>query len=58
MDTTKINAVYDQDTYRYHRFLIQESEGIKGSLYINKDADVPDEITVKLKTKLEMQNQS
>jgi len=49
--TTKIKAIYDKDTFRCHRYLIEENQGIKGSLYINKDADVPNEIVIELKVK-------
>lgn len=38
---TKIIAIYDKDTFRCHRYLIEEKEGIKGSIYIDKDKDIP-----------------
>ena len=49
--STKIKAIYDKDTFRCHRYLIKEAEGIKGSLYIDKEAEIPEEITIILKAK-------
>jgi len=47
----KIKAQYDKDTFRCHRYLIEESEGVKGTIYIDKDKDVPKEIVIKLMVK-------
>lgn len=48
---TQITAIYDQDSKRYHRFLIVEGQGITGTIYIPKDVKVPDSVTIQLKTK-------
>jgi hypothetical protein len=43
-------ATYDSDSKRYHRFMIDEGQGITGTIYIPKDKKVPDSITISLKT--------
>jgi len=48
----KVDAIYDQDSRRYHRFLIDSNaEGIVGNIYVSKEKPVPDEIIIQLKTK-------
>jgi hypothetical protein len=44
-------AIYDSDSKRYHRFLIDQGQGITGTIYISKDMKVPDSVTIQLKTK-------
>ena len=44
-------ATYDSDSKRYHRFLIDGSQGIIGTIYVSKDKEIPDSITISLKTK-------
>ena len=51
MDTQEIIAVYDKDTFRCHRYLIEEIDGIKGSLYFDKDSDIPEKLIIELKVK-------
>jgi hypothetical protein len=46
---TQISATYDQDSKRYHRFLIDEGQEITGTIYIPKDKEVPDRVTISLK---------
>ena len=46
-------ATYDQDSKRYHRFLIGGDQEITGTIYIPKDKEVPDRVTISLKTKEE-----
>ena len=49
MDTVK--AHYDKDTFRMHRFLIDEGQIVAGSLYISKELkgqDIPTEVLVQL----------
>ena len=47
----KIQAVYDKDTFRCHRYLIEETHGIKGTIYVDKDIDVPKEVIVTMVVK-------
>jgi hypothetical protein len=46
----KITATYDKDSKRYYRFYIDKGQGIVGNIYIPKAEDIPDEITILLKT--------
>jgi hypothetical protein len=46
-------AIYDRDSKRYHRFLIDGGKGITGTIYIPKDMKVPDSVTIQLKTQKE-----
>lgn len=48
-----IVAIFDDDSKRFHRFIISEGQGVAGSIYIPKGAEIPDFITVKLQTKAE-----
>ena len=49
---TKIIATYDKDTFRAHRYLIDEGQKIKGTLYIPKDIEkVPKEVVIEFKVK-------
>jgi len=51
-DKITITATYDKDTLRTHRYLIDEGQEIRGTLYVPKDMDsVPKEITIELKVK-------
>lgn len=47
----EITAVFDDDSKRFHRFIIREAEGIAGTIYVSKDSQVPDVVTVKLRTR-------
>lgn len=52
MDTVK--AHYDKDTFRTHRFIIDEGQIVKGTLYVSKDIkaqDIPTEVVVQLRNK-------
>ena len=52
METVK--AHYDKDTFRMHRFLIDEGQIVKGTLYVSKDIkakDIPSEVVVQLTEK-------
>jgi hypothetical protein len=46
----KLTATYDQDSKRFHRYVIDEGQGIVGNIYIPKNEDVPDEIAISLET--------
>jgi hypothetical protein len=48
----KVNAFFDDDTKRMHRFLIETNpQGITGSIYVPKDRAVPDTVTISLRVK-------
>jgi len=51
MTTKPITATYDQDSKRYHRYIIDEGQGIAGYLYIPKNSDVPKQLIIKLRVK-------
>ena len=53
----QIHATYDRDSKHFHRFLIDEGQGITGTIYVLKDEKVPEAIQVDLKTK-EVQGKS
>ena len=47
----ELTATYDQDSKRYHRFMIDEGQGIAGTIYIPKDKKVPESVTIFLRTR-------
>lgn len=47
----EITASYDQDSKRYHRYVIDEGQGIVGNIYVPKGREIPKELTIKLKVK-------
>lgn len=47
----KITATYDQDSKRFHRFLIDAGQVVTGAIYLPKNEPVPDTVTIRLKTK-------
>lgn len=47
----EITATYDRDSRRYHRFLVDDGQKIKGAVYLPKSEPVPDTVTILLKTK-------
>ena len=49
----EIVAVFDDDTKRCHRFSIDETQGIKGTIYLPKDKVVPSTLVICLLTKAE-----
>lgn len=49
----QITVTYDRDSKRYHRFLIDEGQGITGTIYVPKEKEIPDTITIHFKTKEE-----
>ncbi|NIO83946.1 MAG: hypothetical protein GTN68_25660 [Candidatus Aminicenantes bacterium] len=46
-----MTATFDRDSKRFHRFIIDEGQGIVGMVYVPKGEDVPDEVTVVLETR-------
>ncbi len=53
----KLTATYEQDSKRFHRFSIDDGQGITGAIYVPKTEPVPDTVTIRLKTKGESQRQ-
>ena len=47
----QISATFDKNSKRYHRFLIDEGQDVKGAIYVSKEKSVPDKVTIQLKTK-------
>ena len=41
LENAEIVASYDQDSKRYHRYMIDEGQGIVGNIYIPKGKDIP-----------------
>ena len=51
-DKVEVTATYDQDSKRYHRYIIDEGQGIVGNVYVPKDVKAaPKEIVLKLRVK-------
>ena len=46
----QLTATFDQDSKRYHRFKIDEGQGVTGSIYIPKGKEIPDKVTIRLLT--------
>jgi len=47
----EMRATYDKDSKRYHRYVIDEGQGIKGALYIPKEGHIPKEVVIRLRVK-------
>ena len=53
----KIQAVFDDDSKRFHRFLIESNQwGVMGSIYVPKAKEVPSGINIRLLTKAEKED--
>jgi hypothetical protein len=52
-----ITATFDDDTKRMHRFIIDEGQGIQGSIYIPKGSEVPDVVSIKLRTRANVERE-
>jgi len=48
---TQVTATYDRDSKRFHRFIVDEDQGIVGNIYCPKGETVPKEVTIVLKSK-------
>jgi hypothetical protein len=46
----EITATYNRDSKRYLRYMIDEGQGLTGTIYIPKDKEVPDNVIISLKT--------
>ncbi len=44
----EIQAVFDQDSKRFHRFTITGGQAVSGSIYIPKGSKIPDLLTIRL----------
>ena len=51
MSDKAITATYDRDSKRYHRYIIDEAQGIVGNLYVPKDSEIPPKVIITLKVK-------
>ena len=51
MSNKKLIATYDQDSKRYHRYIIDEGQGIVGNIYIPKEDDIPKQVVINLRVK-------
>jgi hypothetical protein len=49
-----VTATYDRDSKRYHRYLIDDGQGVTGTVYIPKNKEqIPEEIVIKLREKIQ-----
>lgn len=46
-----ITASYDKDSKRYHRYIIDEGQGVVGNIYIPKDSEIPPKVIITLRAK-------
>ena len=47
-----VKATYDQDSKRYHRYIIDEGQGIVGNIYIPKTVEsAPIKVIIELQVK-------
>ena len=51
----EVVATYHHDSKNFHAFVVDESQAVKGSIYVLKDSAVPDVVVVSLKTKGEIE---
>ena len=51
MDKMKVIATFDRDTRHFHRFLIDDGQGVTGTLYLPKSGEVPKVLEIELQTK-------
>lgn len=51
MTEKQLTATFDQDSKRFHRYIIDEGQGIVGNIYIPKASDIPEQLTIRLKVK-------
>ena len=52
MENIKVNATFLKDSKRYHRFDIDENQGITGVVYIPRSMkEIPEEVTISLNVK-------
>ena len=52
MSEKTVKATYDRDSKKYHRYIIDEGQGIVGNLYIPKDVEsAPTRVIIDMKVK-------
>ena len=51
MNDKPITATYDRDSKRYHRYIIDEGQGVVGNIYIPKGDDIPKQAVINLRVK-------
>jgi hypothetical protein len=55
-DKIEVTATYHHDSKNFHAFVIDESQAVKGSIYVHMDsASVPQTVTVRLRVKGEVE---
>ena len=47
----EVTATFDQDSKRYHRYVIDEGQEVVGTIYVPKGKEIPKEVTVKLRVR-------
>jgi hypothetical protein len=47
----EVTATYDQDSKRYHRYLIDPGQPVIGNLYVKKGDKPPESINIRLRVK-------
>jgi hypothetical protein len=47
----KLTATYDKDSKKFHRFLIDDGQGVVGTIYIPKNDNLPEQISIILTVK-------
>ena len=52
-NTNTVTATYDKDSKRYHRYIIDEGQGIVGNIYIPKGTWATKRVVVELQSKQE-----
>lgn len=45
----ELTAHYDNDSKRYHRFILDLGQEIVGNIYIPKGTEIPEKVTIELK---------
>jgi hypothetical protein len=53
MKEKKITATFQDDTKRFHKFVVDDGQDIKGTFYLPKDREVPDVFIVRFRTRAE-----
>ena len=51
MEKKAVIATYERDTRNYHRYLIDEGQGVTGTLYLPKSETVPEVLEIRLQIK-------
>jgi len=51
MDKMKTIATFDRDTKHFRRFLIDDGQGVSGTLYLPKSEQVPEVLEIELRSK-------